>query len=287
MKVIFLLLIFLIISGMHISEATGFNIDMQRDQGHLRPTHLADLPDNNVYFKILQGFSFGRLLDQRMSNLHYTGPGVMISFGRYAEHNHYRSEWTFAGVGFQMVHPEHKGTTVYNPYLEIRYANLRKLDHWSAAKYFIGAQFETTANMRIAPALSNSFLYADFIGMIKPRADISYDTYLFDQEISLDFSLAFGLLGYGLRIPEYGATYQLGSAGGEVLTNHVQMWLHPGNFRHLVAGVFYHDSMGRGSNPNRFRIGYVWDYSNIRGDHGLHVYNTSHQLVLELLFLVN
>ena len=287
MKAIYLFLLFLILSGINKVEASELRLYRQRDQGHLHPTHLTDLPQNNVYFKIGQGFSFARLLDQRMSNLHYTGPGVVLSFSRYVEDDRYRSELNFAGIGFQILQPRHEGTTVNNPFVGIRYSHLRKLDVRSFIDYHVGGQVETSANVRLAPVLSNSFLYADFIGTLQPRFDVTYILYLFDREFNFDFSLAFGVLGYGVRIPEYGASYQVGSAGSEVLTNNVQMWLHPGNYRHVITGIYYNNRLGRINNPNRFRIGYVWDYSHITGGHGLSLYNASHQLVLELLFLVN
>lgn len=287
MRAIFLLCICLIMSGLHKVEATGLNIFGQRNQEHLRPTHLADLPQNNVYFKIGQGFSYGRLLDQRMSNLHYTGPGLILSFSRYAEDEHYKSELKFAGVGFQVLQPLHQGTTVNNPFFGVRYSHLRKLNVRSFVEYHAGGQVETFANIRLAPVLSNSYLYADFIGTLQPRFDVTYILYLFDREFNFDFSLAVGIMGYAVRIPEYGASYQLGSSGAEVLTNNVQMWLHPGNYRHIITGIYYNNRMGRMNNPNRFRVGYIWDYAHISGGHGLSLYNTSHQLVLELMFLVN
>lgn len=287
MKIRFLFLLFLILFGIHNAEGGHLNLYQQRDQGHLRPTHIADMPANDVFFKIGQGFTYARLLDQRMSNLHYVGPGVVLSFSRYAENARYRTELNFAGIGFQLLNPQHAGTTVNNPFIEIHYSHLRKLNIRSLADYYVGGQIDTYANLRIAPVLSNSFLYADLITNLKPRLDVTHTVYLFDRGFNFDFSLAFGIFGYGIRIPEYGASYQLGSSGGEVLTNNVDLWLHPGNYRHIVTGIHYNRQLGRMNNPNRLRIGYVWDYSHIRGDHGLSLYNTSHQLVLELLFLMN
>lgn len=287
MKTTILLLLFLILFSVQNTDAKGINLYQGRDQGHLRSTHLVDIPDNHVYFKIGQGFSYGRLLDQRMSNLHYTGPGMILSFSRYAEVAHYRSELEFAGIGFQILQSLHQGATVNNPFFAIRYSHLRKLYVRSIADYHIGGQVETFANIRLAPVLSNSFLYADFITTLKPRLDVGYNVHLFDREFNFDFSLAFAIMGYGLRVPEYGASYQIGSSGGEVLTNHVEMFMHPGNYRHFIAGIHYKGRMGRMTNPNRFRIGYLWDYSHIRDKYGHSLYNVKHQLVLEFLFLVN
>lgn len=287
MKILVLLILCLTLSGIKNAEATGFSLYRQRDQGHLRSNHLADMPQNDLYFKIGQGFSLARLLDQRMSNLHYTGPGAVLSFSRYSEGDRYRSELDFAGIRYQVLQPRHEGTTVNNPSAGIRYAHLRRLNVRSVADYHAGGQVEVAANVRLAPALSNSFLYADFTGTLQPRFDMAYILDLFDREFQFDLTLALGILGYGIRIPEYGVSYQLGSSGSEVLTNHVQTWLHPGNYRHVTTGIYYNNRMGRMDNPNRFRIGYKWDYTRISGRHGLSLHDASHQLVLELLFLVN
>lgn len=287
MKFLYAFFLCLILLGINTAEASGISFKSRTDREFLRPSHLDDMPANDVYLKIGQGVSFGRLLDQRMSNLHYTGPGLALSFSRYAENDRYISELIFAGIGFQLLQPRHEGTTVNNPSVGIRYSHLRKLNASSFADYRLGGQVEVFSDIRIAPALSNSFLYADFIGALQPRVDVAYTLYLFDLELSFDFSLAFGILGFGMRIPEYGASYQLGSSGSEVLTNSIQMLLHPGNYRHLVTGIHYNKNLGRSDNPNRLRIGYIWDYSHIRGAHNLSLYNTSHQLRLELLFLVN
>ena len=259
----------------------------QRDRGFIRPSHVADRPDKDKFFKIDQGFSYARLLDQRMSNLHYKGPGGMISFGRYVEASNYVSELSFARIAFHMAQPQHNGTEVNNPSLGLRYKHMRKMPGRTAWRYRLGAQAEAFANVRLAPSLSNSFLYVDFISELSPAIDIGYSLVLFERNWNLDFSFALSLFGYALRIPEYGASYQLGTDGSETLANNVNMLLHPGNYNHFVTGIFYKDSFGRPENPNRFRIGYVWDFNTIRGAHDLKTFTAAHQLVLELFFLVN
>lgn len=242
---------------------------------------------NNVFFKIDQGFSYGRLLDQRMSNLHYTGLGGVLSFGRYVEAENYVSELSFARIAFHMAQPGHSGTRVTNPSGGIRYKYLRKFESRGAINYRLGGQAEAFANVRLVPALSNSYLYVDFITEISPRLDVEYRMAFLNREWNFDFSLAVSFLGYAVRIPEYGASYQLGSDGSETLANNISMMLHPGNYNHFITGIFLREFFGRQGNPNRYRIGYVWDFHTIRGDHSLITFSAGHQIVVELFFLVN
>ncbi len=263
------------------------NTGLQSDRGHIPPTYLAEIPEKPKYFKINQGFSYSRLLDQRMSNLHYTGVGGFLSFSRFVIAEQYMAEWSFARLGFQVANPQHKGTSVSNPSIGIRYMHLRKLNTRGVFQYHVGGQADLFANIRMAPLLSNSYLYAEFVGEIMPRADINFSLYLFDRDWELEMSVAAGLLGYAVRIPEYGASYQLGSDGSETLSNNQKMLLHPGNFNHFITGFFVREPFGKGQNPNFFRVGYVWDFFTIRGQHDLNLYNANHQLVLKLYFMVN
>lgn len=269
------------------ADASTTSYFVQGNRGFISPSDVADRPDKNIFFKIDQGFSYGRLLDQRMSNLHYAGPGGIISFGRYVEAAKFVSELSFARIAYHMAQPQHEGTEVNNPSFGLRYRHLRRMPGRTAWRYRLGAQADAFANVRMAPSLSNSFLYVDFISQLSPAIDIGYTLFLFERDWNLDFSLAASLFGYALRIPEYGASYQLGSDGSETLANNVSTLLHPGNYNHFVTGIFYKDSFGRPENPNRFRIGYVWDFYTIRGAHDLKTFTAAHQLVLELFFLVN
>lgn len=259
----------------------------QGDNGDISPSPEAERPKRDVYFKTDQGFSYNRLLDQRMSNLHYQGTGGVLSFGRYVETPNFVSEIGFLRLTFYMALPHHKESVVTAPAIGMKYMHLRKIHNSGPLNLRLGAQLDALANMRLAPMLSNSFLYVDLIAEISPRIDIGYALMLFKREWNFDFSFATSMLGYGLRIPEYGASYQLGTDGSETLANSVSMLLHPGNYNHFVTGIFYKNSFGRAENPNRFRIGYVWDFYTIRGAHDLKTFNAGHQLVLELYFLVN
>ncbi len=245
------------------------------------------LPDKQVYFKIDQGFSYGRFLDQRMSNLHYTGPGGILAFGRHARQDHQIVEWSFARLGYHYARPRHEGTIVNNPAIGVRYMHLWALDSRGAVDFFIGGQANVFGNVRLAPSLGNSFLFSDFVGSVHPQVYAEYVPFFFNRQWHFDFSLSAGLLGYGVRLPEYGTTFQLADDGGSRMLDTERMILRPGNHAHLVTGVFIRESFGGPHNPNHFRIGYVWDYYRISGSHGLNVYNASHQLVLELFFMVN
>ncbi len=261
---------------------------MQRgSSGHLRPTYIAHLPENLVFFKIEQGFSFGRILDQRMSNLHYTGPGAVLGFSRHVQARQYISEIGFARAGFHFTEPAHEGTTVYNPIFGVSYMHVRRMNTDTHVDIYLGGKALVTANARIAPSLGNSFLYADFIAELQPKASIEQDLYFFERVWQFDYSLAFSLLGYGIRLPEYGASYQISGDGGSALMHSEAGLLHPGNHAHLVAGIFLREPLGGTHNPNWLRLGYVWDYYRVKGKHDLTIYNTNHQLVLELYFMIN
>ncbi len=263
------------------------NPSMLDDRGHLRASYFAELPHKLVYFKIDQGFSFARILDQRMSNLHYSGPGVVLGFARHVRTPGRIEEWGFARLGFHTARPAHEGTSVYNPALGVRFMHLRAVGTPSLFYVYLGGQADVFANARIAPDLGNSFLFSDFVGEVKPRVNVTYGPHFFNRQWYFDFHISLGMLGYSVRLPEYGATFQVSDDGGSEIMTHERMVLHPGNFVHLGSGIFLRDALGGVYNPNRFRIGYHWDYYRISGSHGLNLYNASHQIVLEFYFLFN
>ncbi len=256
-------------------------------RGHLRASYIADLPDKLVYFRIDQGFSYGRMLDQRMSNLHYAGPGGGLSFARHVRTGNYISEIRFAQVAFHFAQPVHEGTMVYNPVLGAGYTRLQALRTRSAVDLYVGGQAELYGNTRIAASMSNSFLFSDLSGQLKASGQASYGLYLFDRLWQFEFTFAAALAGYGIRLPEYGVNYHLAEHGGTYMLNSENLVLHPGNYAHFCTGIYYKGSLGRQHNPNRFRIGYAWDYYRIKGSHDLNVYHASHQLVLAFYFLMN
>jgi hypothetical protein len=93
-----------------------------------------------IYYKSDQGITWGVLLDQRMSNLHYGGPGGLINFGRHAYRTSYISEWNFARLMYNYSRPAHKNTVVMNPSAGFRYIYLRKLDTPAGYSVHTGAQ---------------------------------------------------------------------------------------------------------------------------------------------------
>ncbi len=256
-------------------------------RGHLRTSYIADLPDKLVYFRIDQGFSYGRMLDQRMSNLHYTGPGGVLSFARHVRAGNYISEIRFAQVAFHFAQPVHEGTMVYNPVVGAGYMRLQALQTRSAVDLHVGGQAELYGNMRMASSMGNSFLFSDISGQLKASGQASYGLFLFDRLWQFEFTLSAALAGYGIRLPEYGVNYHVADHGGAYMFNRESLVLHPGNYAHFCTGIYYKGSLGRQHNPNRFRIGYAWDYYSIKGSHDLNVYHASHQLVLAFYFLMN
>ncbi len=261
---------------------------MQRgSDGHLRPANIAGLPDRPVFLKIEQGVTFGRVLDQRMSNLHYEGPGGMLAFSRHVQSAHHIAEIGFARASFHYLKPGHEGTIVSNPGFGIRYMQLRRVHLDARPDLFLGARADAYGNARIAPSLGNSFLYSDFVLSLQPKARVEHVMHFLDRDWQFDFSLAFALLGYGVRIPEYGATFQVSEDGGSTLTNTDAFLLHPGNHAQITTGVFLRQSIGGEHNPNWLRVGYAWDYYRISGKYDLDAFHASHQLVLELYFMMN
>ena len=251
-----------------------------------------DLLDNekvkirNIYYKVDQGVSAGRLLDQKMSNLHYTGFGGVLNFGRRAVTPNYIAEWNFLRVNFNYLNPGHGATDVYQPTVGLRYLHLRNLNELGVFQVHAGLQANLFADVRIASRLGNSFLYADIISEVRPQAKFSTSFHLLRQW-NFDFSIAVSLIGVGYRFPEYGTSFMLSEDGGAAFSFSEVHILKPSNFGHFTTGIFLSESFGDVLNPNRFRIGYVWDYYSMKGNHELNVNNAVHQLVLEFYFKVN
>jgi hypothetical protein len=238
-----------------------------------------------VFFKTDQGFTLNRLLDQKMSNLHYTGPGFILNFGRRAQGQGYVSEWNFVSAEFSLLSPLHKSTEVQQPGIGFSYKYLHQLSPVGIFDIWAGAQANIFASIRMAPRLGNSYMYADVIGELRPQAAMSTSFVLFRTwQMDADFSAT--ILGYGLRFPEYGTIYRIGGDGGISLQEHESQVLHPMNFGHFTTGIFFRESFGGQDNPNWFRIGYIWDFYSMSGKHQLNVNKASHQLVLELYFRV-
>lgn len=175
-----------------------------------------------------------------------------------------------------------------NPSFGFRYMHLRKLltdsHRWQVE---VGGQADVFANLRWAPRLGNSFLFIDFVGVIRPRTDASLRFDLFRRSWDLDMHAAISLGGYALRMPEYGVSYQLSDDGGVRIQGHETQWLHPFNYWHGTTGLFYRGAFGGEANPNWYRIGYIWDYYSLGGQYGLSANHATHQFVLELYFKVN
>ncbi len=257
------------------------------DRGHLRATYIAELPEVLTYLKIDQGFSKGLLFDQKMSNLYYGGPGGILSFALHRRAPSHISEWHFARGTFQYSRPRHKNSLVYNFSGGVKYVHLRRLEPRGSFRFHVGGQAGLKGDFRIIPAMGNSFLFANALASLQPRADISYALFLFDREWNFDFSLAATLVGYNLGFPEYGSSYRIGQDGGSTLQNLERFLTHPGNTAQISSGLFYRHSFGGEHNPNWFRIGYHWDYFRLDGREELRLYNVRHQFVLELYFLLN
>lgn len=255
-------------------------------QGYLRASYLSDLPDRLVYFRIDQGGAYGRLLDQRMSNLHYTGPGGVLGFARHVRQPGKITEWGAIAV-FHYMHPAHKGTTVYNPVAALYTDYLRQLYTRNTPYVFAGFRTEGSVNMRYAPALGNSFLFLDLTGLLQPLLHVEYDPYFLERDWHFDLQVSFSILGYGIRIPEYGVTFQLAEDGGTRIMDGERGLLHPGNHFQMKSGLFYRHSIGGLHNPNWLRFGYVWDYARLNDKHTLNTYNASHRILLQLFFMMN
>ncbi len=277
---------FLVFTGVLFTGLTVLANDPTFANNPKRSENTKKSESQRVYFKIDQGYSQARLLDQKKSNLHYTGPGVVLDFGRRKYSSQYLSEWNFVKARFNYLKPRHEATTIYKPSAGLGYRHLRKLDSLGVFECYAGLQATIFADIRLAPALGNSFLFADAIGEIRPQAKLSTSLYAL-RKWNIDFSLSATLTGYGLRIPEYAPIFRVGDDGGAAIQGFESRFLHPFNFGHITTGLFFRESFGGASNPNWFRIGYIWDYYTMPGNHDLNVYNAAHQFVLELYFRVN
>lgn len=242
--------------------------------------------EHGIYYKNDQGFTWGILLDQRMSNLHYEGPGGVINFGRRAHRPSYIAEWNFARLRFNYSRPKHKSTIVENPGAGIRYVHLRRISTPDNYDVYLGAQANVFGNIRIAQRLGNSFLFADMIGELRPQADLFLSKRFFWRDWNIEFTMAASLAGYTFRIPEYGVSFELDEDGGVKIQGFESGILLPYNYNHFTTGVFIRESFPGKSNPNWFRIGYAWDYYTLKGNHNLNMHNTLHQIVVELYFRV-
>ncbi len=239
-----------------------------------------------IYYRMDQGATWGTLMDQRMSNLHYQGPGGVLNFGRRAQSYSYITEWSFARLQYNFSKPAHLSTIVENPGAGIRYLYLRKLYTPSRYSFWAGAQVNVFGNFRLAGRLGNSYLYGDLIGELRPQADFGFGSRFFWRDWNIEFSAAASLMGYTVRIPEYGVSFELKEDGGVKLQGFEKQLLTPFNYAHITTGVFIKESFRGESNPNWFRVGYVWDYYTMKGKHNLNMHNALHQLVLELYFRV-
>lgn len=243
-------------------------------------------PLSGIYFKTDQGFTWGMLKDQRMSNLSYQGPGAVLNLGRRAQWSTYISEWQFVRLQYNYSRPAHRNTMVANPGAGFRYLHLRRLYTPGNHEIFAGAQALVTGNFRIAPRLGNSFLFADMIAEIRPQMDLHFGSRFLWRDWNIELSMAASLMGYTVRIPEYGVSYEMDENGGTRIQGYEQQWLTPLNYARLSTGVFIRESFRGSTNPNWFRIGYMWDYYTMAGAHSLNMNNALHQLVLELYFRV-
>ena len=244
-----------------------------------------EVAERMVFFITSQGFTLNRLLDQKMSNLHYTGPGFVLNFGRRAHGHGYISEWNFVSAEFSLLKPVHKSTEVQQAGIGFNYQYLHQLSPVGIFDIWAGAQANIFASIRMAPRLGNSYMYADVIGELRPQAAMSTSFVLF-RTWNMDAKFAATILGYGLRFPEYGTIYRIGEDGGISLQEHESQVLQPFNFGHFTTGIFFRESFGGQDNPNWFRIGYIWDFYSMSGKHELNINKASHQLVLELYFRV-
>ncbi len=239
---------------------------------------------HGVYFKSDHGLTWGVLMDQRMSNLHYEGPGGVVNFGRRAHRSHYIAEWSFARIQYNNSRPVHGSTVVENVGAGLRYLHLRKLYTPSDYNINAGVQANVFANLRMAPRLGNSYLFADLIAELRPQADLEFGSRFLWREWNVELSMAASLLGYTLRIPEYGVSLELDKDGGIRIQGYEEFFLLPHNYAHVTTGVFFRESFRGESNPNWLRIGYVWDYYTMAGSHNLNMNNALHQLVFEFYF---
>jgi hypothetical protein len=243
-------------------------------------------PASGIYYTVDQGVTWGILKDQRMSNLIYQGPGAVLNFGRRAQWSSFISEWHVVRLQYNNSRPSHANTIVANPGVGFRYLQLRRLYTPGTHDIYAGAQALVTGNFRIAPRLGNSYLFADMIAEVRPHAELYFQSRFLWRDWNLEFSFAASMLGYTVRIPEYGVSFELDEHGGTRIQGYEQQWLTPLNYARVSTGIFIRESFTGSNNSNWFRVGYVWDYSTMAGAHNLNLNNALHQLVLELYFRV-
>ncbi len=239
-----------------------------------------------IYYKMDQGATWGVLYDGRMSNLHYSGPGGLINFGRHAQRSSYISEWSLARLQYNYSKPAHKNTVVENPGAGLRYMYLKNIHPKKNYYIFAGGEINVFGNLRMAPRLGNSYLWVDMVGEIRPRADLFFNKVFLRRNWNIELTAATSVLGYTMRIPEYGVSFELSEDAGVKTQGFEQKFLLPHNYAHITTGLFIRESFRGESNPNWFRVGYVWDFYTMAGAHNLNTSNALHQLVLELYFRV-
>lgn len=241
---------------------------------------------HHLHFKTAQGVTFNRILDQKMSNLHYTGPGFVLGLGLRHQTPRYYSELALMHFELSSLLPSHQSTNVVQPVAGVHFEHLRNYGRFQGFNLSAGLKAHFFGDFRIAPELGNSYLYMDAIGKISPAANFTRNIF-FLREWEVEIGLSAALTGYGLRFPQYGTSYRLDDDGGISLQDAEGHFLHPFNYQHFTTRLFLNESIGGPLNPNWLRIGYIWDYYSLSGKNGLSVYNASHHLVLELYFKIN
>ncbi len=237
----------------------------------------------NVYFNVGQGATLSRVLDKKMSNLHYAGGGAILSFGRFSETQSFLSQWNFLTANVNYLRPQHKATDVIQPYFSFGYTHLRNFRRAKTGLFQAGLQANLFVDMRIASRLGNSFLHMETVSEIRPKVKYSRSFYLL-REWNFSFSMTFTLVGHGSRAPEYGSIFKLYEDGSSTIQDTESTVLNLRKFRHITTKIYLIESFRGESNPNGFKIGYIWDYYSFDNVHDLNVQNATHGLVFEYYF---
>lgn len=238
------------------------------------------------YFNVDQGVTYSRVSDQNMSKIHYSGFGLEINFRRFVETHNFISELGYLNSSFNYMTPAHNSTEVLQPRFGFSYSHLRKTDYSEQLNLLFGGEAVVFADFRIIPVLSNSFLYADFISALRPKAMIKSSFNLF-REWNYSFSGAFSLLGYGLRIPEYGPVFKLSDDGGMEQQAIETIFLSLANYRHIATELALHESFGDDNNPNKYKISYMWDFYVLENSFSRKTYNAMHRLAFTFYLKTN